>query len=672
MTRFGGFAATVLLLLSHVAMAGAQDPGDREIGHLEQPGDPPGQVVRADQERTESAPVVRGNFQSIQVNTDALGNNIVGDAANEPSIAVDPTNPSNIVIGWRQFDTISSNFRQAGYAYSHDAGATWTFPGVLQPGQFRSEPVLAADSQGTFFYYSLSSATQAEMFISTDKGLSWTGPISALGGDKTWMATDTTGGPGNDHIYTLWNSQFTCCAPNTDFTRSTNGGQTYDGPFSMPRKPKWGTVDVGPDGEVYVIGTRLSAFQFPDPHLLLKSSNARDALVNPNFEQTTGITLGGDTTTGGSPNPGGLMGQVWVAVDRSGGATHGNVYALASVDPAGPDPMDVMFARSTDGGASFETPLRVHDDPTAAWQWFGTMSVAPNGRIDVVWNDTRADGNPLTSEVFYAWSSDAGDTWSEAIPVTPGWNSVVGHPNQNKIGDYYHMVSDLTGASLAYSATFNNEQDVYFLRVGDCNANGQHDADDIAGGSSDDCDFNGIPDECQAVVVCLTCDSDGVCETGEDCTSCTTDCFTGPTGCGNGTCEPSLGEDCLSCPDDCNGRQKGKPSNQFCCGDGAGSGAVGCADARCTSSGFACSDLTQDPSCCGDGACEGTENGANCEVDCGAGFCGDGICAVGEDCVSCPGDCDGKSKGAASKQFCCGDGTLQPAEGDGSVCDGNP
>jgi hypothetical protein len=38
-----------------------------------------------------SRPVVR-SFASVQVNVDALGHNIVGDAANEPSIAVSPIN----------------------------------------------------------------------------------------------------------------------------------------------------------------------------------------------------------------------------------------------------------------------------------------------------------------------------------------------------------------------------------------------------------------------------------------------------------------------------------------------------------------------------------------------------------------------------------------------------
>ena len=72
-----------------------------------------------------------GPFVSYQVNVDAQGNNIVGDAANEPSISVDPTDGNKVAIGWRQFNTWQSNFRQSGYGYTTDAGVTWHFPGVL-------------------------------------------------------------------------------------------------------------------------------------------------------------------------------------------------------------------------------------------------------------------------------------------------------------------------------------------------------------------------------------------------------------------------------------------------------------------------------------------------------------------------------------------------------------
>jgi len=160
-----------------------------------------------------------------------------------------------------------------------------------------------------------------------------------------------------------------------------------------------------------------------------------------------------------------------------------------------------MFNSSSDGALTWTAPVRVNDDPLdyGAWQWFPAISVAPNGRIDVTWNDTRNSLQPNLSEVFYSYSNDGGRTWSPNEPVSPMFDSWIGWPNQDKIGDYDHMVSDNLGANLAYAATFNGEQDIYFLRIGpwDCNGNGVDDAADIASGTSLDCNANGVPDECE-------------------------------------------------------------------------------------------------------------------------------------------------------------------------------
>src|SRR5258705_13996790 len=52
-----------------------------------------------------------GLFTSFQVNVDAGGNNILGDAANESSITVDPTNHNRMAIGLRQFNSVKSSLR---------------------------------------------------------------------------------------------------------------------------------------------------------------------------------------------------------------------------------------------------------------------------------------------------------------------------------------------------------------------------------------------------------------------------------------------------------------------------------------------------------------------------------------------------------------------------------
>src|SRR5207244_1047955 len=100
-----------------------------------------------------------------------------------------------------------------------------------------------------------------------------------------------------------------------------------------------------------------------------------------------------------------------------------------------------------------------------AFQWFGTMSVAPDGRIDAVWNDTRGSSDSTMSALYYSFSTDGGTTWSASEQASPTWNATIGWPNQQKIGDYCQMISRNDGADLAWAATFNGEQDVYYTRI---------------------------------------------------------------------------------------------------------------------------------------------------------------------------------------------------------------
>ena len=496
--RLPAYAIATALTLGFIGAALAQSSGD--LGPREFPDDPfvPAPVGVA----ASGGPAqvwVRGAYTSIQVNVTNMGQNIVGDAANEPSITIDPLHPARMVIGWRQFDTVVSNFRQAGVAYSHDGGQTWR-KNTLTPGYFRSDPVLGADNAGNFFYSSLPNVNAVEVFKSIDGGVTWAAPVDAFGGDKQWMTIDRTGGTGDGYIYQIWNTQFTCCPPN-DFTRSVNGGASFPTAYALPiPSMKWGTLDVGPNGVLYFGGSNL----VQSGHLTARCSNCNNGAVAPVFDFVQSVNLGGTTSFSTGPNPGGLLGQVWIATDHSMSPTQGNVYMLGSVNPSGTDPLDVMFIRSTDGGVNWTAPLRVNDDPPAAasYQWFGTMSVAPNGRIDVVWNDTRNDPD-LTdlvffSEVFHSFSLDGGVTWSASTAVTPAFNPHLGYPNQNKIGDYYHTISDNGGASLAFAATFNGEQDVYYLRIiADCNGNNINDQTEISNDDTADCNGNDILDECE-------------------------------------------------------------------------------------------------------------------------------------------------------------------------------
>ena len=404
---------------------------------------------------------------SRQANVNASGQNIPGDAANEPSMCLDPNNPLLMAIGWRQFDTTNSNFRQSGVAYTTNGGLNWTFPGNLDAGTFRSDPVLASDANGTFYYLGISNSSTfaCDLLRSTNGGATWQPVGPALGGDKEWMAIDTTSSPGRGNIYQVWSPYYNVYNnQNQIFTRSTDGGNNWMPAIYLPHLPYWGTIAIGPNGEVYNFGTAIDAA----PFWINRSSDATNQFSTPTIDVSTVVDLGGQPVMGiPGINPGGLLGQAWVAVDCSTGTTRGNVYVLCSVANDPGNLVNVMFSRSSDGGRTWSTPLRINDDsPTQnAAHWFGTLSVAPNGRIDACWNDTRHSADHSLSELYYSWSDDGGLTWAVNRPLSPPFNQSLGYPQQNKMGDYIGMVSLNEGACIAYTATFNGEEDIYFVRA---------------------------------------------------------------------------------------------------------------------------------------------------------------------------------------------------------------
>ena len=416
-------------------------------------------------QKTSPAKTYRGTgFFTAQVNVNLNNENILGDAANEPSIGINPTNPNQMVIGWRQFDNVYSNFRQAGYAYSTDAGQTWIFMGTIETGIFRSDPVLDFDSSGYAYYNSLTSNSgvyTCKVFKSEDGGAIWNAGVQARGGDKQWMTIDRRGEPDGGNIYSFWTSYYSSCYPGF-FTRSIDAGESFEWCSEIPGNPYWGTMAVGNNGELYIAGSSQNG-----GIVVVKSTNAWNT-VFPGWDFYSEVDMDGYITSQVYVNPVGLLGQAYIDVDRSNGPGRGNVYVLASVVRfSNGDPADVMFSKSTDGGLTWSSPVKINDDPdTDRYQWFGTMSVAPNGRIDAVWLDTR-DGLPgsQVSALYYSYSMDQGETWSPNERLSDLFDPHVGWPQQNKMGDYFDMKSDENGAHLAWANTLNDEQDVYYSYI---------------------------------------------------------------------------------------------------------------------------------------------------------------------------------------------------------------
>lgn len=112
-------------------------------------------------------------------------------------------------------------------------------------------------------------------------------------------------------------------------------------------------------------------------------------------------------------SPTGTIGLVWVEERQR---TDG-----------GPFQRDIMFARSTDGGTSFSTPVRINDDDTDEVQMSPRLAVSGDGYFAVVWVDFR-NGEYMSSrnsDIYMSYSRDSGMSFSENIRMSPD-------PEENK------------------------------------------------------------------------------------------------------------------------------------------------------------------------------------------------------------------------------------------------
>lgn len=81
---------------------------------------------------------------------------------------------------------------------------------------------------------------------------------------------------------------------------------------------------------------------------------------------------------------------------------------------------EVYHRASTDGGKTWSEEVKMSDDRDADMfgQFFPNLSVAPNGRLDAVWWDTRSDPGTRSNDLYYAYSEDDGRTWSPNRRIT--------------------------------------------------------------------------------------------------------------------------------------------------------------------------------------------------------------------------------------------------------------
>jgi len=362
---------------------------------------------------------------------------------NEPSIAVNPGNPQQLVVGWQV---------NASAAYSADSGQTWTIAEGTAPKDYRVSGdvsvtydsaghallcYIAFDKLGTSQYWARG-ATRNGIFVrrSLDGGKTWEAdpfPVIVHNStpnipfeDKPYILADTVGPhPGN--LYIGW-TQFTLTASDLLFSRSTDGGQTWSQPFKLNSKSGLPRDDngalegfdgvVGPDGTLYTIWDDRDGIQMAISHDGGKtfSSDRRIIAAGPGYFGISGVSR-----SNGFPQ---------IGIDPRGDRKGGKLYVAWS-DYSNGD-VDVFISSSTDHGHSWSAPARVNSDPihNGNDQFFQWMAVDPkSGAVNLVFYDRR--GNNEATTVTLARSTDGGKTFDNYA-----WDQETFDADGDFLGDY--------------------------------------------------------------------------------------------------------------------------------------------------------------------------------------------------------------------------------------------
>jgi hypothetical protein len=346
-------------------------------------------------------------------------------------VAINPTDSNKLVCGYNDARTGTDTYGdiwRTGWSWSDDGGVTWTHGGIFSHAGYSrgADPLVAFDTTGTAYFAGLAYnypgyAADGSIFLakSNDGGHTFTvfNKIVATGSgtsnylDKPWLYIN----PANNDIYLAWAKRVNAFGVGGTesmsiwFTRSTDGGTTFSSPIKVSsHSPETGTNKAH--------GPQITA------------------------DSATHVYVSWHTTgTGTLPNPPTSPMKIYISESTDGGATFGTNHLVSTnvwgypqrfismdVDPSTSrvyitycdstvmTPRDYhIFVTSATSAAGPWTNIQV-DDATSNWQYYPSLDVAPNGRVDVIWLDER-DGNV---GVYYTASTDGGLTWEANTKVT--------------------------------------------------------------------------------------------------------------------------------------------------------------------------------------------------------------------------------------------------------------
>lgn len=359
----------------------------------------------------------------------------------EPSVAVNPTNPQQVVVAYQV---------PANIAYSTDAGASWLHGSSVAPTNLKvsGDVSVTYDNQGhailcyiafnklgTFNYWGHATHTNG-VFVrrSMDGGKTWEKqPVTVSEQqkkpgipmeDKPYVIADTSHGPFAGNLYIAW-TRWGLKDSRMVVSRSTDDGQTWMTPMEIDQHPGLPRDDngalegfdgaVGADSTFYAVWSAGNQMQFTTSRDGGKSfAKVKNIFRTPpimfavqDFDRANGFPQ--------------------IAVDaQSGDYKHAHLYLTWS-DYRNGD-IDVFCARSENGGRTWSTPVRVNNDAIhdGSDQFFQWLTVDPvSGAVSIIFYDRRDDPENHKTRVTLARSTDGGKNftnyaWSQTPFVSGG------------------------------------------------------------------------------------------------------------------------------------------------------------------------------------------------------------------------------------------------------------
>lgn len=412
-------------------------------------------------------------------------------ARNSPVLAVNPTQRTNMVV----VDRVDRPDYTAGVHVTNNGGGNWQDVNLKLPAGNKGKlfaPSAGYDGKGILYvsYVTLSGPGNSPdsywIARSGDGGLSFDEPTKIAGAHtfQTSIAVDQKSG----RVFAAWlqsrpeATMCILCFAQTGIpivvSRSDDGGRTWSPP-----------AQVSDGGRMRVGAPALAVDRDGNPAVLyLDYGNDRVDWENlpGTYDGKFTVVMARSGDQGLRWEPGRVVdadmvpaGRFLVYLPVSPGfaiASNGDMYAVWADGRSGDS--DVLLRRSTDDGKTWSKPVQVNRGTVGDGvpQDMPAVSVAPGGRVDVVYYDRTIDRRGSTADVLLSSSSNSGKSFSKTIRLSDASsNRKVGPPGspfspEADFGTHIAVASLAGGAVAAWTDTRGNsveggKQDIFAAQV---------------------------------------------------------------------------------------------------------------------------------------------------------------------------------------------------------------